>query len=87
MGIEIFNEEQYRELQPLGEFDLKTACWAQTPANIKNWVAPFFVIVAIIKYLCIIMGWNITMLQEPFEFFKTYNLVSVHNISAVMPLF
>ncbi len=36
MGIEILTEEQYRELQELGEFDLKTSSWVQTPNNIRK---------------------------------------------------
>lgn len=36
MGIEIINEEQYRELQKLGNFDMKTSSWVQTPANIRK---------------------------------------------------
>ena len=36
MGIEILTEEQYRELQILGEFDLKTSSWISTPANIRK---------------------------------------------------
>lgn len=36
MGVEILSEEQYRELQKLGEFDLKTSSWVQTPANIRK---------------------------------------------------
>lgn len=36
MGIEILSEEQYRELQKLGEFDLKTSSWIQTPASIRK---------------------------------------------------
>jgi hypothetical protein len=36
MGIEILSEEQYRELQKLGEFDLKTSSWVQTPAAIRK---------------------------------------------------
>lgn len=36
IGIEILNEEQYRELQKLGEFDLKTSSWIQTPAEIRK---------------------------------------------------
>lgn len=36
MGIEILTEEQYRELQQLGEFDLKTSSWILTPANIRK---------------------------------------------------
>jgi hypothetical protein len=43
MGIELLTEEQYRELQklgnpasPLGGFDLKTSSWVKTPANIRK---------------------------------------------------
>jgi hypothetical protein len=36
MGIELLTEEQYRELQQLGNFDLKTSSWVKTPANIRK---------------------------------------------------
>ena len=36
MGIELLSEEQYRELQTLGNFDTKTTSWVQTPANIRK---------------------------------------------------
>ncbi len=36
MEIEILTEEQYRELQTLGEFDLKTSSWISTPADIRK---------------------------------------------------
>jgi hypothetical protein len=36
MGIDILTEEQYRELQQLGEFDLKTSSWIETPAKIRK---------------------------------------------------
>lgn len=36
MGIELLTEEQYRELQKLGQFDLKTSSWIQTPADIRK---------------------------------------------------
>ena len=36
MGIELLTEEQYRELQRLGDFDLKTSSWVQTPAEIRK---------------------------------------------------
>ena len=35
MGIELLTEEQYRELQKLGEFDLKTSSWIQTPSDVR----------------------------------------------------
>lgn len=36
MGIEILTEQQYRELQTLGEFDKKTSSWVSTPAKIRD---------------------------------------------------
>jgi hypothetical protein len=36
MGIELLTEEQYRELQKLGNFDTKTSSWVQTPVDIRN---------------------------------------------------
>lgn len=36
MGIELLTEEQYRELQKLGNFDRKTSSWVQTPPNIRK---------------------------------------------------
>lgn len=35
MGIELLTEEQYKKLQELGEFDLKTSSWVKTPDNIR----------------------------------------------------
>lgn len=36
MGIEILSEQQYRELQQLGHFDMKTSSWVLTPDNIRK---------------------------------------------------
>jgi len=36
MGIELLTEEQYFELQKLGEFDTKTSSWIATPADIRK---------------------------------------------------
>lgn len=35
MGAELLSEQQYRELQVLGEFDKKTSSWVATPADIR----------------------------------------------------
>jgi len=35
MGIELLTEEQYRELQKLGDFDTKTSSWVRTPADVR----------------------------------------------------
>lgn len=36
MGIELLTEDEYRELQKLGNFDTKTSSWVQTPAHIRK---------------------------------------------------
>jgi hypothetical protein len=36
MGIELLTEEQYRELQQLGNFDTKTSSWVKTPSDIRE---------------------------------------------------
>jgi len=36
MGIELLTEEQYRQLQKLGNFDTKTSSWVKTPAAIRK---------------------------------------------------
>jgi uncharacterized protein DUF4256 len=36
MGIELLTEEQYRELQKLGNFDTKTSSWVKTPSAIRK---------------------------------------------------
>ena len=36
MGIELLSEDQYRELQKLGEFDRKTSSWIKTPEKVRK---------------------------------------------------
>jgi hypothetical protein len=36
MGIDLLQEEQYRELQKLGDFDLKTSSWISTPPEVRK---------------------------------------------------
>ena len=36
MGVEILDEQQYRALQKLGEFDTKTSSWVKTPSDIRR---------------------------------------------------
>ena len=36
MGIELLTEEQYRELQKLGNYDTKTSSWLKTPLDIRK---------------------------------------------------
>jgi Protein of unknown function (DUF4256) len=36
MGIELLTEDEYRQLQKLGEFDTKTSSWIKTPAKIRE---------------------------------------------------
>jgi hypothetical protein len=35
MGVELLTEQEYRELQQLGEFDAKTSSWVQTPPDVR----------------------------------------------------
>lgn len=35
MGVELLDEEQYRELQKLGDFDTKTSSWVRTPPDVR----------------------------------------------------
>jgi hypothetical protein len=42
MGIELLTEEEYRHLQELGEFDLKTSSWIKTPPQIRKLGGAFF---------------------------------------------
>lgn len=55
MGIEILSEGQYRELQTLGEFDLKTSSWIQTPVAIRKLGGALF---ADRRYDCIFVYHN-----------------------------
>lgn len=36
IGIDLLTEEQYRDLQKLGEFDMKTSSWVKTPAEVRR---------------------------------------------------
>ena len=36
MGVDLLTESQYRELQKVGEFDIKTSSWVKTPDSIRN---------------------------------------------------
>jgi Protein of unknown function (DUF4256) len=36
MGVQLLTEQQYRELQELGEFDTKTSSWVETPTDIRE---------------------------------------------------
>ena len=36
MGIDLLTEQQYRQLQQLGEFDTKTSSWVQTPSDVRS---------------------------------------------------
>ncbi len=36
IGIELLSEEQYRDLQKLGNFDTKTSSWVKTPSDIRK---------------------------------------------------
>ena len=62
MGIELLTEEQYRELQKLGNFDTKTSSWVKTPSDIRKLgAAPSFVIAAMTLFSCITTVRNLIM--------------------------
>jgi|GEM_PF-69254 len=61
MGIELLTEDQYRELQKLGQFDTKTSSWVKTLLRLGNSVVPFFVIDATSMSFCIITVQSHTM--------------------------
>ena len=42
MGIELLTEEQYRELQQLGNFDTKTSSWVKTASKIRKFGGAIF---------------------------------------------
>ena len=42
MGIDLLTEEQYRELQTLGEFDTKTSSWVKTPSDVRSLGGAYF---------------------------------------------
>lgn len=42
MGVELLTEDQYRALQELGKFDLKTSSWVKTPVEIRKYGGAIF---------------------------------------------
>jgi len=42
MGVDLLTQEQYRELQKLGEFDTKTSSWVKTPPEVRKLGGAFF---------------------------------------------
>lgn len=60
IGIEILTEEQYRTLQTIGEFDLKTSSWVLTPPLSENLAAHCVVIAALQKIYWLPFAKNLT---------------------------
>lgn len=71
IGIELLTEEQYRLLQTLGEFDLKTSSWLETPQEIRErgGAGRFLAIAGTGRFLFTIMERIPIMLQEGSEGF------------------
>ena len=70
MGVELLTEEEYRSLQELGKFDLKTSSWIKTPASIRELGGAVFVIAATIQCFFTITEPIPIMLPEDFEGIK-----------------
>ena len=64
MGVEILTEQQYRALQRLGKFDLKTSSWILTPANIRKLGGALFCDHRFDTVFVYHNGQNLTMLPE-----------------------
>lgn len=58
MGVDLVTEEQYRELQKLGNFDAKTSSWVKSLPRSGNSVVHSFVIAASILFFCITTAQN-----------------------------
>jgi len=61
MGIEILTEEQYRQLQKLGNFDTKTSSWVKRLLILEKSVVPFLLISVTTLSSCITTVQNLTM--------------------------
>ena len=61
MGIELLTEEQYRELQKLGDFGTKTSSWVKTPSDIRKLGGALFCDCHYDTVLCITTARNLTM--------------------------
>ena len=64
IGIELLTEEQYRALQKLGNFDMKTSSWVQTPSDIRELGGALFCDRRYDTSSCTTMEQNPTMLPE-----------------------
>jgi hypothetical protein len=66
MGIELLTEEQYKQLQSIEHFDLKTSSWVKTPDDIREKEELFFVIVVMDEFSLITMVLNLIIQLEDF---------------------
>lgn len=66
MGVELLTEEQYRQLQQIEEFDLKTSSWLATPVEIRKLGGALLLIVVMAGSSFIIMEHSLIMLYVVF---------------------
>jgi hypothetical protein len=57
----LLTEEQYKQLQSIEHFDLKTSSWVKTPEDIRKLGGAIFVIVVMDEFLLITMVLNLIM--------------------------
>ncbi len=66
MGVELLTEEQYKQLQSIEHFDLKTSSWVKTPDDIRVKGGAIFVIVVMDEFSLITMVLNLIIQLEDF---------------------
>ena len=86
MGVELLTEEQYFELQELGEFDTKTSSWLKTPPGVRDLAGRSLGIDAMTGSLCTITAHNPITAVEDFaarslcKFFIFFTFMSISSL-------
>jgi hypothetical protein len=78
MGIELLTEEQYKQLQSVEHFDLKTSSWVKTPEDVRKRVEQFFVIVVMDEFY--LSQWCTILLCDSWFSWSTKNIILYLNV-------